>query len=62
MSIVHCRIGSLENASVKLSITKKVHCRIGSLEMQQELSKMTYLVHCRIGSLENAGGDRERWA
>ena len=30
--LVHCRVGSLENAASAKMIFQKVHCRVGSLE------------------------------
>ena len=50
--LVHCRVGSLENAiGSRISITC-VHCRVGSLEITHSKLRTCTSVHCRVGSLE----------
>ena len=34
VTVVHCRIGSLENWAIMYVTILSVHCRIGSLEIQ----------------------------
>ena len=57
-ALVHCRIGSLENAKEGTTAHALVHCRIGSLEMSVVACQNKLVVHCRIGSLENCGKNR----
>ena len=52
VSVVHCRIGSLEIKKARKLLSRLVHCRIGSLEKSEKQSYYIRAVHCRIGSLE----------
>ena len=49
----HCRIGSLESTSFRMTCKAVDHCRIGSLENCDCLEHLHPSDHCRIGSLEN---------
>ena len=53
ISIVNCRIGSLENQARDGHDGLLVNCRIGSLETYPQLRVSKIIVNCRIGSLES---------
>ena len=53
ISVVICRIGSLEMRNDKPAVGVYVICRIGSLEIIEAIEATEPKVICRIGSLEN---------
>ena len=52
LSVVDCRIGSLESKAKGETKNQKVDCRIGSLESSSWMRFFPAIVDCRIGSLE----------
>ena len=54
--MIHCRIGSSENACTGVALGADIHCRIGSSEIGAATIATRGFIHCRIGSSETRRG------